>query len=489
MTARAGYDANVRLLFFQDRGINESLAVTEVAAALRRDGHKVAVLLEASEPDPLGAARAWRPDLVVVPCSVVDPGFPARIVPALRARLGVPVVLGGSLPTLWPEALSFIEADLAVRGEAETPLRFIAHALEEGEDARALPGRPGIVAFRDGALIDAPPAPVVEDLDALPLPARDLYYARYPAIGRFRWKKFLASRGCVRGCDFCYLSGVQAYYGRGSRRVRTKSVSRVIDEVRAVRRRWPLRRVHFSDDAFAARADWAEELAERWPGEVGLPFTCNTLAELLTERTVAALARAGCVAVAVGVEVGDAGTRRDRYGKPTPDEVFRQAAERLRAHGIALVALHMIGGPGETPESVLKALALARSLGARYARVTLVGPMPGTPFHRQVQQAGLLRGDRPLDAPLGASLAFAVERADEILNLFHLFRLGVMFPAVARAAPALARLPLRPLHPLLGLSASLTEKRLHGVGLIEGFRYYRHAGPPQSRTTHFPSLP
>ncbi|MCK6526839.1 radical SAM protein [Myxococcota bacterium] len=479
----------MRVLFFQDHGINESPALAEAAAVLRADGHHVSLALESEDPGARGA-RAARPDLVVVPSSVTDPAFPARAVPRLRSRLRVPVVLAGSLPTLWPQALSFVPADAAVRGEAELPLLALVRGMDRGEDPAALAGTDGIVAFRDGALVNAPPPAAPEDLDSLPLPARDVYYEGRPWLSGLSWKKFLSSRGCSRGCGHCYLAGVQALYGRGMRRIRAKSVGRVIAEVGEVRRRWPLRQLHFVDDAFAAHPEWARELAERWPGEIGIPFTCNTLAECLSEGTVASLATAGCRAVCVGVEVGDEEARRVTYRKGTTDALLREVAERLRRHRIHLVTLNMVGGPGDSPESAMQAMRLSWELGARYARVTLVGALHGTPLRTTAEAAGSLlgEGDPARQAPLGAGLSFRVEREEEVLNVFHLFRLGVRFPALGRAIPTLARLPIGPLRPVLGLSNALTERALHGIGVLEGMRYAWHGGLPQSRTAHFPSL-
>ncbi len=479
----------MRVAFLQNLGINESLAATEASALLKSRGHEVRMFIARNPGGVLPLLRRWAPDLILLLGSIRSPEYVLEMARALDDSLPIPVVLGGSLPTLWPEILNRVPLRGLIRGEAELALLAGVEALESGRSWGDTLKLPGWMGKWEGKSRMGPPAEISENLDDLPPPDRGLYFEDFSYLGRFPLKKFLASRGCVRSCDVCYLSGVQRLQGRGSRRVRQKSVSRIIAEVNEVRQRWPLRQVHFSDDAFGVGTRFQEEFAARWPREVGLPFACNTLAEVLTEEAVASFSQAGCHAVAVGVEVGDAAVREDIYGKETPDEVFRVAAERLKRHHISLISLNVMGFPGETPERVLQTLDFARSLGARYTRIAMAAPLPGTPAHERAAREGLLDGMDPLD-PLrpGLDLSFRVERAEEVMNLFHLFRLGILFPGSRPLLPHLARLPLRPLYQLLDLSSFWNEKRLYGIGLREGLGFGLHAGPPHLRTHNFASL-
>ncbi len=73
------------------------------------------------------------------------------------------------------------------------------------------------------------------------------------------------------------------------------------------------------------------------------------------------MARAGCVEVSLGFESGSPAILKNMHKRFSPDDV-RQAAELFKKHGIKLNGYLLLGGPGETRETVLESLAFADSL-------------------------------------------------------------------------------------------------------------------------------
>ena len=59
-----------RVLFLQNNGINESLALTEVSAMLQRGGHEVLLLLEDEERQLSKQVSSYNPQIAIVPCHV-----------------------------------------------------------------------------------------------------------------------------------------------------------------------------------------------------------------------------------------------------------------------------------------------------------------------------------------------------------------------------------------------------------------------------------
>jgi radical SAM superfamily enzyme YgiQ (UPF0313 family) len=309
-------------------------------------------------------------------------------------------------------------------------------------------------------------------------------------MGRFPWKRFTTGRGCVHSCGFCYLPGLREGYGGEGLVVRRKSVSRLLAEIAAVRSRWPLKRIHFADDLFAPSRSWLEELAERLPAEVGLPFSCNTSPETVTQRNAELLAKAGAQVVGIGLETGVEAHRRNALGRPTSDEAIRTAAGRLKAQGIKLLTFNMLASPGERLEDAIETLRFNQELGTDFPRVNLAYPLP-----RSVLEEGLLAAGRALPSPDLHSRsqwrAWCVAESEampfEILQ--RLFRFSVRHRLSPRLVERLTRLPLRSPFAPLALYDAWVESRWSGAGLIDTLRYARHAGKPDCRVTYHSSLP
>lgn len=456
----------MKVLFVARDAFDESPVLAEVSAALGAAGHATSLIIERLERAPWTAARAESPALVVVQASVLAERWAALTAARAKAALGVPVAMVGSLPTFAPERVLESDADLAVVGDAEDTLLEVAARIEGG----GFPdGVPGLAHRRHGGVTRTARRTPRPDLDSLPLPDRELYWSRYPALRAFPWKRFLASRGCVYACTYCYQPILRRAHGEPRDWLRIKSVSRVIAEVRDVAARAPLTHVHFGDDLFGARLPWLEELAERFPREVGVGFSCQLAPELAGERTVELLARAGCRALGMGVESGDEERRRTVLNRRASDAVTLAAARRIRAAGIALVTFNLVGAPGEGADEVWRTIRFNHALRTDFARVTLAVGLPG----------GELFGGGPPSPP----------PSREVRNLFHLFGWATALPWAAPALRALARWPLGPLAAFGVLVRLWKEHRTFRVPLVAGARFFLQVGAPDGRTQTFAALP
>ena len=474
----------MRIAWIQASSMDESLAIADVAGVLARAGHRQRLFLDRHEPDLLGAVLGWRPDVAVVQAAFMAEPWLVALLRSLPD--GLPVVLVGTAATFDAELLVRVGAPLAAQGELDDVLPPLLQRLDEGGDPSDLPGTAHLV---DGAVV-ANPWPVAPPaLEPRPLPHRDLYFEPYPFLGRFPWKRFSTGRGCVHSCGFCYLPPLRDAYGDAKANVRRKSVDRVIEEVAAVRRRWPIRRIHFADDLFAPSRAWLEEFASRWPAEGGIPFTANTSPETVTDENARLLGLAGARVIGIGLESGDEANRIEQLGRPTKTEAIRRAAARLQRHGIELLTFNMIANPGEVLGDAMSTLRLNQELGTVYPRVNLAYPTEGSHLLRLLREAGH-------EPPSPDSSSRLERRAwctpDDPLpfeNLHRLFRLGVRWGVPPRLIERICRsAPRAPLSPLV-LYDAWVEARWTGVSPLDALRYARHAGPPAGRVTYHSSLP
>ncbi len=481
----------MRILVVQDNGINESLALTEASALLGAHGHHRRLVVTREEPDLEAVVGGYQPDMLLVPGSILARGFALSIARRAKACSDAHVVLCGTLPTFFPEVAGDPAVDFVCVGEADAALAELADALADGDDARAIPN---IWWDRGDGLQRTGVRPMIPELDALPLPDRALYY-RYPFLRDFPWKKFSAGRGCVLNCSYCYQPAMRGMYRGDPHYVRLKSPARVVAEVQDVRRQAALSHVHFSDDLFTVEPDWVEPMAQRFAREVGLPFTCNTSAELVTAPVARALKAGGCVAVAIGVESGDEALRCDTIlDKRITDEMIRAAARHVHEAGLRLVTFNMLGVPGETVKQALATLRFNREIGADHVRICFAYPIPGTAMFERALASGALDEDtaaRIASEQLEFRPGPVLHNPDEaqLRKIYRLFRLCLKAPRGDELCRLLLRLPTGGLERLLAFQSPLAEQRIFRLPWLQGLRYFHHCGPPERRTTNFTSLP
>ncbi len=476
----------MRVLFVQDNALDESLALLELAAVLEARGHTVELLLDREEPDLVASARAVSPDVVLVACSVLNHGWARGVAHRLRP-LGRPLVVGGTAPTLHPPLLRGSDFDWLIRGEAETPLL----GLLDGNPAQA----PGLFRYEGADLVGTAATPGWA-MAEVPSTRRELYYKRYPFMARFPFKRFLASRGCHHKCSYCYIPGLARVQPKepGRRWVRRKSPEAAVDEVVRARAAGPLSHVHFSDDLFTDDPAWLEAFAPEYRRRVGIPFTCNTSAELVDDRVAIALGEAGCYAAGFAVETGNGEVRRRLLRKGVTADHFARAAGALRRRGVKVSTFNMIALPGETPDEALDTARLNAEIGVDYVRLNYAFPMPGTGIAEYAAEQRLLpdgwldrferEGFNYVPGP-----QFATPFRREFENLFVLFRLAAASPRLLPAVRAV--LPTRTpgaVRRLLTLQGAWNEKRTFRIPVFAGMRYFARVGRPELRATNFPSL-
>ena len=482
----------MRILFVQNNALDESQALIELAAWLDARGHECSLLLAREERDVAGAAVPLRPELAVIACSMLNHGWAREAAARISSVLRIPIVAGGTGPTLFPDVLAGAPVDWIVRGEAEGPITALVEALEAGADPDGIPGL-----FREvaGAWIGTPAAPGV-DMAEMPLADKDIYYKRYPFMRAFPFKRFLTSRGCHHRCTYCYIPGLNKVQprGEGRRWTRRKDPEAAVEEVVREKRRGPLTHVHFSDDLFTDDSKWLQEFAPLYRRRVGVPFTCNTSAELIDDTVAAALAEAGCFAAGFAVETASSRLRLTVLRKGVTTDHLHHAAALLRGAGIQLATFNMLALPGETLDEALETAGLNADLGTRFVRLNFAFPMPGTGMSDYAIAQGLLPPDwnERFSSPsfrYTPGPQFETPHRREFENLFVLFRVVARdkrtLPTVRRALST--RTP-RALQKLLTLQTAWNDKRNFRIPALAGLRFFAHVGRPELRATNFPAL-
>lgn len=333
-------------------------ATAVVAACLRRAGHTVHFRTVGGNDTFEGvaewvAAHAGEKTLLVFTTSLMFSAFGHDIpntfekVALLKEVFRFPTAFIGVHATLNPEeTLAQGAVDFVGRGEMEEALVEFCDALEAGRPVRHIAN---FWVKDNGAVHRNPLRPLVASLDRLPFPARDLQPPSRMANERDSILTVVAARGCPMQCNFCSNQVLRDLYRDNGNYFRMKNVGYLLEEIRAALDENPeIRAVFFQEDVFGIVPDWTKEFLARYPGEVGLPWGCNLLIRQATASFAAALRRAGCRQVQVGIESGSPYLRNHVLNKRIDDDDILRAVDVFRDVGISVAFYAMMGLPGET---------------------------------------------------------------------------------------------------------------------------------------------
>ena len=461
------------------------IGLSYVASATRAAGHEVRFL----DLLPRGDARhtlaealqAFDPAVVGISIRNIDNvihqrlthhlGDLRRLVGLVRERSRATIVLGGpAISILGPRALEHLDADFAVVGEGEVAFPALLAALR---DRRGVSGIEGLC-WHEG-----------EQIRAL-APAR---LPRFGDSGMEAWVDWPAyeakggtwtiqtKRGCPMSCSYCAYPAIE---GSATRR---RPAAEVVDEIERVQARVGPRTFEIVDSTFNVPAEHPLELCREI---VRRGLRVNLTAMGVNPRATSPelfdlMRQAGFNSMMITPEAGnDTMLRNLRKGFDMAD--VRRTARLARESGIASAWFFMLGGPGETRETVEETLAFVEgTLGWRRCLtivMTGIRILPGTELARAAVEEGYLAGDRDLAEPTFylsplVSEGWMLDRVNRTINrcpgVVHaadeggaiygrllpraLFRLGVA-PPYWRFLPWLLRLPplptLRRLRPAVG---------------------------------------
>ena len=274
--------------------------------------------------------------------------------------------------------------DFALLGEAEWTLLELAQSLL-GASARPPEEISGLAYFdrQQADFARTPARPLMWELDALPFPARDLvdverYRSAWKSAHGFFSLNLVASRGCPYRCNWC----AKPIYGDA---FHLRSAESVAEEMKQLRENFGAERLWFADDVFALKSRWARELATAVEQhDARVPFKVQSRVDLMTPETVAALRRAGCEEIWMGVESGSQKIL-NAMDKGTRVEQISAARQILKEHGIHAGYFLQFGYPGETWEEIQETIELVRRTQPDEIGISVSYPLPGTKFYERVR--------------------------------------------------------------------------------------------------------
>ncbi|MFC1511132.1 B12-binding domain-containing radical SAM protein [Candidatus Margulisiibacteriota bacterium] len=322
------------------------------------------------------------PDLVGV--TVSSPGY-AEAVKTIRVikevSPGSKIVIGGTHPSSLPEEClrDNPEVDFVAVGEGDKLIVELAAGLaDEQSDFSRIKG---LLYREDGKIKNNGRAEPIKDLDALPFPARDLFplfkYRTHPPYRLHNaYATLITSRGCPYQCTYCTKSVSGQDY-------RAQSAEQVVKEIEYLVNEYKIKQIHFYDDDFTINMKRVEDICDRMIAKnIKILWSCVTRVDLVNERLLSKMRRAGCWLIAYGVESGNQNILNN-IKKGYKVETIREAFNLTKKSGIRVLGYFMAGLPGETYSTLNDTVELSLSLNPDFVSWSITALYPGSQLYGQ----------------------------------------------------------------------------------------------------------
>jgi len=311
--------------------------------------------------------------------------------------------------------------DIVIYGEGEITFKELLD--KEIKDLENIQG----IAFRENGQIKInPPRPLIENLDKLPLPARDLVpYQNYAKQNLYafiynrlnRWginpqknksltdklsslpflEKFyyqlhnqkrkndllpkadiVSSRGCPNHCTFCAIHNIWQH------KWRMHSAENVLQEIDWLVNNYGIRHINFQDDNFNASKKRTIEICQ---GLIKRKYNLTILAPAgafiptLDEEILTWLKKAGLNNLRMSIESGNQEILNKIIKKRIDLNQIKPIVQICKKLGIKTEGAFMFGIPGETIQTMQDTLNFARKMKFDRIKKFIFQPFPNTELY------------------------------------------------------------------------------------------------------------
>jgi radical SAM superfamily enzyme YgiQ (UPF0313 family) len=269
--------------------------------------------------------------------------------------------------------------------------------------------------------------PVLDPPVLLPPSRRDLRRYAISMLGVY------PARGCPYSCNFCSVIKIAGH------QVRTQPVETTLASLRNAKRAG-VRFIMFTSDNFNKYPEVAELLDGMAREDLRLPFFAQCDGQIHRQPDlVAAMARAGCFQMFVGVESFNPAALRGAHKFHNTPERYGEIVRLCRAHGISAHFSNILGFPEDTEEGIEEHLRALRALDPDVASFYILSPIPGTEQYDDFLAADRIT-ERNLDRFDGTRLIWRHPRLSGEKLAELLFRCYRAFYSPRAVARRIARL-------------------------------------------------
>lgn len=372
--------------------IHEPLNLGYLAAYLIENGYKdIDIHISAFEDDDRIISAASDADIIGF--TATSPMMSHAQELAMKIKRINPssvVIFGGTHPSVLTEnTLQNRFTDIVVRGEGEVTMLKVVQAVESRLPLNTIKG----ISYRNkGGIVHTPDRELIEDIDGIPFPARDLMSQnRFLDLG---FKKYgdrgawiYSSRGCPYHCTYC------ASWRIWTRRWRARSPQNIIKEINELVDKYHVNRINFADDTFTISKRRVIEFCDLLKREISqVSWGCNIRADTVDKELLEIMNGAGCTDVWIGVESGSPVILKD-LKKGITIEQIKNAFKWSKEVGLKRRAYLMIGSPKESRDTISMTETLIDNIDPDIAEFSIFTPYPGCENYEIAKKDGYISDD------------------------------------------------------------------------------------------------
>jgi len=306
-----------------------------------------------------------------------------------KVSKNIKVVIGGAHPSALPrKTIEDTNIDYVIKGEGEITFFELIRALEGLMNFKDIFG---LLYKENGEIKENSFRPLIEDIDQLPYPARDLLpnylYGPPPTkrVSIYKPTSITSGRGCPFQCSFCCAKVIW------TRRYRGRDPKKFVDEIECCVNKYNMREFSFTDELFTADYNRAiavcDEIIKR---KLKIAWVCSSRAGLVTLELLEKMKKAGCREISFGIESGDQEILDSIHKNIVLDDV-RKSIKLVKKARIKTHGSFIIGNIGETEKTVKKTVEFAKELNLDIAAFFVASPYPGTELYNIAIKKNLIR--------------------------------------------------------------------------------------------------
>ncbi len=285
----------------------------------------------------------------------------------------IKIIVGSFHPTFCPEeVMQNPDIDFVIRGEGEIPLlRLVKEFRKDSPKWETVPGI--YYRDRDGQVQNNSGANLINNLDELPFPARELVLNC--DYNRYRAHSISTTRGCPYTCSFC--SDRRLWGGK----VRRRSVNNVIEELRLLKDTYEIDFVDFVDGTFTFDGEYLQTFCNTMINhKLNIEWRCTARYDNLNEDLLQLMKQANCSGLYIGLESGSDRVLKAIDKKITVEKIIKVSG-MVHSSGIPSATSIMLGLPDEGKEDMEATLKLMKKIKTDIFDVNSYIPLPGTPSY------------------------------------------------------------------------------------------------------------
>jgi radical SAM superfamily enzyme YgiQ (UPF0313 family) len=383
------------------------IGLSYVATAAQRAGHEVRFVDLMISRDPHGelraALRGFTPEVVGFSVRNIDNIIAQRVswhisevsalIATTREHSQAQIVLGGpAISILGAAALKRLDADFAVVGEGEVTFPQLLSAIGESRDYSGISG----LCYRANHEVMANAPVRLKEFGGSGM-EQWIRWRPYERTGS-TWA-IHTKRGCPVNCVYCNYPTME-----GSR-LRSRRPEDVVDEIERVNAAVGPRTFGFTDSTFNVPESHAigicEEIIRR---KLLVSLSAVSLNPLnISRKLFTLMKRAGFCSLVITPDAASE-TMLHNLRKGFDLAQVRQTVELARESGIQCTWFFLLGGPGETRETVEETVSFveANLNSKKFLTIFLTGMrlLPGTPLTQKAIAENYISPDHDLCEPV-----------------------------------------------------------------------------------------